>query len=161
MDNILQLGASEHTRLEMKSPFSRFDISSNGSWANLSRSEWLRQVRARLRALADLPAGWDGYGAPKVAVDTVLFTQQILMDIWTPRLSAPEISAMSSGSLMAEFHDNGFELTVEVAGPYKAVFCLERPDGQESAGAIGADMSELRAIIAEMVAANNVFVLVA
>ena len=108
-----------------------------------------------------MSGGWDGYGAPRIATDTILFAQQILIDLWASRLLAPDISAMSNGSLAAEFRRNGFELTIEISGPYKSIFLFERPAGQSVEGAIGADISELRAHLAEMMADDNVVVLVA
>lgn len=162
MDDIFSEGLTEHTRLRLRNPFSTTGQSSgNASWASLSRAEWLRAVRSRLKVLTDLPVGWDGYNAPKIAIETTLFAMQILQDIWNVRLATPDVSAMSNGGLMIEIARNGYELTVEVRGPYATTYIFERPAGGEDAGDIAADMTPLRAFINEMIAADTVVALVA
>ena len=118
-------------------------------------------ARLRLKSLTDLPSGWDGYGSPKIATETALFTLQVLMDMWTNRLSAPELSATSGGAIMAEFRRNGFELTIEIAGPYSSTFLFERPTGEMIEGALHADVSRARLMVAEMLAADPAVPLVA
>lgn len=162
MDDIYADALTEHTRLRMRTPFSTASQSSgNGSWASLSRIEWLRRVRLRLSALSDLPTGWDGYGAPKIRIETTLFAAQLLQDIWTSRLEVPDLSAMSNGGLMIECNRNDFELTIEVLGPYATTYLFERPDGQQEEGKIAADMTPLRGFVSEMMSADPVIALVA
>ena len=118
-------------------------------------------MRKRLAVLAELPLGWDGYGAPKIPAETALFALQVLQDIWTARLDAPDIGAMSNGGLMVEFRRNDFDLTIEITGPYSTSFIFERPGGNEENGQIGADTSRLRQFVNEMMAADPVVSLVA
>lgn len=139
----------------MRSSFDSGSYSSgNLSWAALSRNEWLRRVRKRLSVLAELPSGWDGYGAPKIPAETVLFAAQVLQDIWCRRLDTPDISAMSNSGLMLEIMRNDFELTIEITGPYSTSYIFERPGGTEENGLLGSDLSDLRQHIEEMLAAD-------
>jgi hypothetical protein len=143
----------EHTRLGLSSPFAQSVLRAiTESWSALSRNEWLRHVRGRLRVLAELPVGWDGYGAPRIPLETTLFAQQIVQDLWTRRLPAPAISAMSSGGIMVEWAGNGHELSVEIHGPYETTFLFERAGSEEpEEGAVGSDISRLQGYVAELV----------
>jgi hypothetical protein len=141
--------ASEHTRLNYRHPFPA-SAEGTDNWAALSRSEWLRNVRQRLRALADMPAGWDGYGAPRIPTETTLFALQVLQDIYTRRLPPPDISAMSSGGIMIEWVNNNTELTVEVLGPYSTSYVMEVAGQQAAAGEVGSDTSELQKRAAQL-----------
>jgi len=117
----------------------------------LSRNEWLRSVRNRLKVLGELPSGWDGYGAPRIALETTLFAQQILQDLWIRRLPAPDVSAMSSGGIMIEWQSNGHELSIEVHGPYATSFLFERAGAEEEEeGCVGSDISQLQSYVAEL-----------
>jgi hypothetical protein len=153
---------TESTQLRLRTPFAQnVPSSGNASWISMSRPEWLRRVRTRLSTLAELPAGWDGYNAPKISVETALFAAQVLQDIWPQRLGAPEIGAMSSGGLMIEAARNGYELTIEIQGPYSTSYLFSKPDGDDVEGTIAADIGPLRQFTGEMVAADPVVALVA
>lgn len=131
------------------------------TWSSTSRNEWLRTVRNRLAVLADLPAGWDGYGAPRITPETTLFALQILQDLWTRRLPPPDISPMSNGALMIEWAQNGTELTIEIRGPYATTFLFERThDGEEEEGQVGSDISQLQSRVAELVSPSGLVAVV-
>lgn len=163
MDNLFESTTMEHPRLRLREAFApNLQSSGNASWASLSRTEWLNSVRKRLAALVDLPQGWDGYGAPKIAAETALFAAQILQDIWKRKLDAPDISAMSNGGLMIEIIRNDFELTIEVNGPYSTSFIFTKPGAvDDENGNVGADLSPLHGFVDEMIQSDVVVPLVA
>lgn len=90
------------------------------------KSAWQDLVRIQLSSIADLNKGWDGYDADPISGDTVLFTFQILSDMWLPGLTVPDICPMSNDAIMVEWtHHNDCGLTLEIYGPYQINFSFE------------------------------------
>jgi len=124
--------------------FNSTDVSrSRGDLTVNDRDSWLAAVRKRLTILLSLPTGWDGYGAPKIATETALFTLQVLQDIWQPASKAPAISPLSSGGLMVEWAAAGRDLVLEIERPYSMIMLYD--EGNETVECpVGPDITKVQ-----------------
>lgn len=120
------------------------------------RDDWMESVRKRLAAIMRLVPGWDGYGAGPPPHETVLFTQQILGDVWLRGLPVPDLSPMSSEGIMIEWITRDFEFTLEINSPNEMTFIFENcRTGHTENGPVSRDLQTLNRFFDLVVAASK------
>lgn len=83
------------------------------------RQEWFRILKGRLGELLALRAGWDGYQAKPIGLETAFFVAKILETLYVDELQAPSLVPGSDGSVQIEWHVSDWEIELLVKGPYK------------------------------------------
>lgn len=89
------------------------------------RARWHDRVRQQLSSIGELAENWDGYGSERFSSDTLLFAMEVLTNIYTPSLPAPDVSPMSNEAIMIEWLSGAVELTVVISGPYEIEVLFE------------------------------------
>ena len=83
--------------------------------------DWIRGLRARFAELTSLPRGWDGYGGSPVSRSCAVFAIEILERIYRSDVQAPQLVPGGDGTLQLEWHDQGFDIELEIMGANKVV----------------------------------------
>lgn len=80
----------------------------------LARTSELAGLQDRLRELADLPEGWDSYGAP--AIDRLVLdaVAHLLQNLPWEEIRPPQVVPTSRGGVALEWHRPGLEFSLEV-----------------------------------------------
>ncbi len=112
------------------------------------RCEWCDYVVARLAQLYSLKRGWDGHAGRSPDQATVLFAGQVIATMMLPNVPRPSIMPLSDGGIQIEWHRNGWDVEIEVAGPNRlVVYTHSLASGEERELPLGPDLTALRGII--------------
>lgn len=111
---------------------------------------WLETTSSSLCDLLALPANWDSYGAPAIQAQSVIASSDLLRAIMRNDTPPPAVVPTSQGFVQLEWHQNGFDLEIEVRslGKYLASFENVRT-GETWEQEIGWDLSPLIDCIAK------------
>jgi len=79
---------------------------------------WLPDALARLTHLTELGANWDSYGGDPVTADALAQTRALInmLSAWhavAPNLP-PQVVPVPDGGVQIEWHENGYDLDVEI-----------------------------------------------
>ncbi len=85
--------------------------------SDLKEPKWHQAVFEQLHDVSRLDEGWDGFGAGPIRRDVVTFTAHVLDQIMLPTAPPPQVTPMSHGGLMLEWHENGIDLEIEIEKP--------------------------------------------
>src|SRR5437660_1648313 len=80
---------------------------------------WDKVVAERLVRLRLFRSGWDGHQARPISRTVVDYACSLLPQIMvmSPGVPVPFIAPLPSGGLQLEWHRNGWDLEIEIAGP--------------------------------------------
>ena len=104
-----------------------FEVSSTHSFSNSQtrinegRTQWIETLERRLTELMALSRGWDGYEGRPVRVDCVVFAARLLETLYRTSIGLPSLVPGGDGTLQIEWHENGYDLEIDILGPYKVV----------------------------------------
>jgi hypothetical protein len=91
----------------------------NAALTAVNERKWeVAAVRTLVR-LAQLPAGWDSYGAPMVRRDAGHFALEILDGVMRSMTPPPQIVPSATGGVQLEWHEKGIDLEIHVIAPYQ------------------------------------------
>ena len=125
---MLNIGTYDSAFMELRSE-SGSDGESSSAFPDYGisrqRDAWMNAVGQRLALLLGLKKGWDGYQGGPISEDTARFTWQLLLQIWSPDLPAPDISPMSDEGIMLEWLSDQYELTIEIGAPFEVEYLFE------------------------------------
>jgi len=83
--------------------------------------EWLEQAARQFEAIADLPHGWDSYGAPSPDVDKLKAGWQLLVRLChAGDLPKPHINPTRDGGVQFDWEEGPRYFEIEVEGAGKA-----------------------------------------
>ena len=82
-----------------------------------SSSDWQRALAPRFEELVRLPLGWDGYRGRPISLACASFTAQILVRLCRSELAPPALVPGSDGSIQIEWHENGYDVELDVQAP--------------------------------------------
>jgi hypothetical protein len=94
--------------------------------------KWEVEVVQSLVRLAQLPAGWDSYGAPPIPRDASHFALEILQGIMRPRTPLPQVVPSSAGGIQLEWHEKGIDLELHITAPYQCELWFQDHQDQNS-----------------------------
>lgn len=81
-------------------------------------NEWFNNIHNKLDELINLPIGWDGYKGVPISIQNSLFTIFILEYLYYEGLSLPQLVPGNDGSLQIEWHENGFDIEIDIIKPF-------------------------------------------
>lgn len=84
-------------------------------------SEWMSSLGDRFDELTSLPYGWDGYNGQPVSFARAFFAAHLLESLYISELDEPQLVPGSDGTVQIEWHENGFDLEIDVQAPYDVV----------------------------------------
>ena len=84
----------------------------------MSNSLWIQELKDRLDKLTSLPRGWDGYNGQPVSFNCAQFAANLIERLYVANVPAPQLVPGADGTLQLEWHMNGFDVEVDVLGPY-------------------------------------------
>ncbi len=112
------------------------------------RCDWMQHAIDRLGHLCRLRRGWDGHNGLPANKSTALFASSVIGSLMLPNIPAPSIMPLSYGGIQVEWHRNGWDIEIEIAGPNQVfVYTRELTSGIEQEFSGGANLSRLRQII--------------
>ncbi len=110
--------------------------------------DWVDSVARQLHDLATLPDDWDGYGARALRRDVISFAYHLLASVMRPETPAPHVTPMSHEGVMLEWHENGFDLEIEIKAPGKIWVAFEdRVEGIDNEWPVSTDLTSLQSPI--------------
>ncbi len=110
----------------------------------LKEPKWHQAVFEQLHDVSRLDEGWDGFGAGPIRRDVMTFAAHVLDQIMLSTAPAPEVTPMSHGGLMLEWHENGIDLEIETEKPGRLWVSFEDHVEQiEQEGLVTADLRQL------------------
>ena len=80
-------------------------------------SSWQQALSPRLEELVRLPNGWDGYRGRPISFACARFTAQLLVHLCREDLAPPALIPGSDGSVQIEWHENGYNVELDVRAP--------------------------------------------
>jgi len=81
------------------------------------QSVWMRVLQDRFDELSSLPQGWDGYYGSPVSFTCASFAANMLERLCQENVSAPSLVPGSDGTLQIEWHENQYDIEIDVLGP--------------------------------------------
>jgi hypothetical protein len=84
-----------------------------------ANSPWIAELNERFNELVSLPYGWDGYSGVPVKFDCATFAANLLERLYFDAVPAPQLVPGSDGSVQIEWHLNGYDIELDVYGPYE------------------------------------------
>lgn len=97
------------TRLSSK-PYVRVEV---------PKSRWNRELEEMFNELTSLPRGWDGYGGKPLSFDCAQFAAAVVERLFISSLDAPQLVPVSDGSVRLEWHQNQYDIEIDIEGPYE------------------------------------------
>ncbi|MEM1141426.1 MAG: hypothetical protein AAGI88_02480 [Pseudomonadota bacterium] len=88
---------------------------------NYPTSAWFNELSDRFTELTGLQQGWDGYGGLPVSFPCAIFAATIIERLYSDGLSAPQLVPGCDGSLQLEWHENGYDIEIDVLAPYEVI----------------------------------------
>jgi len=82
------------------------------------RSRWVAELKDRFDELTALPQGWDGYAGRPVSFNCAQFAANLLERLFVESVPAPQIVPGDDGTLQIEWHQNQFDIEIDVLAPY-------------------------------------------
>lgn len=105
-------GNGNVSSLSFRAP--RVRVSNPNSW-------WIQELEDRFDVLTSLPRGWDGYDGQPVSFNCAQFAANLIERLCVANVPPPQLVPGSDGTLQLEWHMNGFDVEVDVLGPYSVV----------------------------------------
>lgn len=118
-----------------------------GGIAGNQKSHWLDHLRIQLSDIAQLHSDWDTYQSDAPNVQTVIFSSQLLADLWQLNLSPPRVVPTASESVVFEWFKHNRELSIEVFAPYDARYFFVDELGGEVEGTVTDSTDSLEPIV--------------
>lgn len=88
---------------------------------NYTTSFWLQKLENRFNELGKLKPGWDGYSGGAVPFSIARFSAELIQRLFNPNLPPPSLVPGSDGSVQIEWHRNGYDIEIDVLGPFDVV----------------------------------------
>lgn len=85
--------------------------------SDLKEPKWRQAVVEQLQDVSRLEEGWDGFGGGPIRRDVITFAAHVLNQIMLATAPPPQLTPMSHGGLMLEWHENGIDLEMEIEKP--------------------------------------------
>ena len=82
------------------------------------RSRWVAELKDRFDELTALPRGWDGYAGRSVSFNCAQFAANLIERLFVENVPAPQLVPGGDGTLQLEWHQNQFDVEIDVLGPY-------------------------------------------
>jgi hypothetical protein len=84
----------------------------------LGSAPWLKAANVRLREIALLEPGWDGYGSAKPSARVIGAAVDLLKTLAVANFPAPHVVPVGGGAIQVEWHRDGrsLEIVVHAAG---------------------------------------------
>jgi len=112
---------------------------------------WWKRVERAIWAIAELPEGWDSYGARPVARRNIRAALDLLRNVCRMTTPEPSIVPTTSGGLQVEWHLPQKELQVTVRSPDRFdVLFEDLVSDREEAMTITGDLSPLTDIVGRL-----------
>jgi len=105
----------------------RGPILSNAAFTNYRvrvpqlQSAWMQILQVRFDELSSLPQGWDGYRGSPVSFTCASFAAAMLERLCQENVSAPSLVPGSDGTLQIEWHENLYDIEIDVLSPQNIV----------------------------------------
>ena len=84
-------------------------------------TDWSEKVFDRLNHLVALKVGWDGYRGRPVSFSCAHFAVSLLKQVCSANASAPSIVPGSDGTLQLEWHQNKYDVELDILAPNKVL----------------------------------------
>ena len=105
---------------------------------------WQAPILRKICQFLEMPAGWDGYKAPRIGHHTAMFALQILDKFMRPGVPSPNLVPSSVGGIQIEWHEKGIDFEIHVTAPYEAEYYFEdRKTGADYGDEITGDLANL------------------
>lgn len=88
---------------------------------NQPNSAWVLELNDRFDELTSLPLGWDGYAGQPVSFTCAQFAANLIERLFVNGVSAPQLVPGSDGTLQIEWHQNQYDIEIDVLAPYHIV----------------------------------------
>lgn len=88
---------------------------------NQPNSAWVLELSDRFNELTSLPLGWDGYAGKPVSFECAQFAANLIERLFIKGVRAPQLVPGSDGTLQIEWHQNQFDIEIDVLAPYHIV----------------------------------------
>lgn len=112
---------------------------------------WQAAVLERVVALLNMPANWDGYGAPAISREAVMFALEVLQRTMQPTTPVPQVVPSSVGGVQLEWHERDIDLELHVAAPFRCEIWFEdHRAGTMVSKELSADFAALRSALDEL-----------
>ncbi|MCY4657266.1 MAG: hypothetical protein OXC80_10695 [Gammaproteobacteria bacterium] len=86
----------------------------------------------RLVELCNLPKNWDGYKGVSVSIECATFALELMGTLRTrSQFPLPQVVPGSDGTLQLEWHQNGFDIEIDIAAPYEINASRENVNNSE------------------------------
>lgn len=82
------------------------------------KSRWVAELKDRFDELTALPRGWDGYSGRPVTFNCAQFAANLIERLFVESVSAPQLVPGGDGTLQLEWHQNQFDVEIDVLAPY-------------------------------------------
>lgn len=105
--------------------------SNQSVYASYTRSAWKDHLNSKFTELLALEPGWDGYQGEKLNLTILDFTLSLLEDLYCDGLSAPSVIPGSDGTIQLEWHQNGYDVEIDVLNPYDISACRKVPGSED------------------------------
>ena len=141
------------------------DGDANGSTSNVvvsldgrrTKQSWEKEIVSALCRLVEQPHGWDSYQGKPLNLDTGMFALKVLSSVMTEGIPLPSVVPIASGGVQFEWHQNGMDIELYVAGPYDCELSVHdhTNNGQLEIISLKSDLSPLAACIKSLVHYNR------
>ncbi len=81
------------------------------------QSRWITELMYRFNELTALPHGWDGYAGRPVSFECAQFAAKMIDCLFVEGISAPQIVPGGDGTLQVEWHENQYDVEIDVFAP--------------------------------------------
>lgn len=87
-----------------------------------NNSSWIIQLNDRFNELTSLPFGWDGYNGIPVSFNCAQFAGNLIERLCcTDGVYPPQLVPGSDGTLQIEWHENQYDIEIDILAPYKVI----------------------------------------
>jgi hypothetical protein len=112
---------------------------------------WVVQLADRFDELTSLRRGWDGYAGIPVSFSCAQFAANLLDRLFDAEVGAPQLVPGSDGTIQIEWHENNFDIEVDILAPYHVVaFRYDLLADQEIEIELDTDFTALAGWISEL-----------
>lgn len=123
----------------------------------IPRSRWNRELKDTFNDLTALPIGWDGYAGRPVSFACAQFAAALIERLYISSLDAPQLVPVADGSLRLEWHQNQFDVEIDIDAPYEIqAYRRNLVTGQEEEIEVETDFSALADWVNELSADGQV-----
>jgi len=111
---------------------------------NVYPTRWWKEVNAQVRQLRALEQNWDKMGGTKIRNDVINFSLHMLEKTMDARTPAPNLTPLSNGGIIIEWHEVEIDFEIEVDKPFSAYLSFEdKEKGVEDEAEITLDLEKV------------------